>query len=76
MANGNGNGTLAYKIIIGGLITLLMLFVTGFVDDLKGETDTEKRIATLEAKVEYMETNVVKRLDRLEGKIDRLIEGR
>lgn len=76
MSDYNGNSKRVYQIVISILVGLLMLFATGFIDDLKGGTDTEKRIATLEAKMEYMETNLARRLDRVEAKLDRLIEGR
>jgi len=72
----DSNGKRAYQIIITILTGLLLLAATGFVDDIRGQADKDRRIAALEAQMEYIRTDVVKRLDRLEVKIDALSEGK
>jgi len=76
MAASNTNGKRAYQIIITILTGLLLIAATGFIDDLRGQADKDRRIAALEAQMEYIRTDVVKRLDRLEVKIDALSEGK
>ncbi|HOD08047.1 MAG TPA: hypothetical protein PKG98_08125 [Myxococcota bacterium] len=71
----DSNGKRAYQIIITILTGLLLLAATGFVDDIRGQADKDRRIAALEAQMDYIRTDVVKRLDRLEMKIDALSEG-